>query len=104
MLCQSKATRIRSMNLKRFTFTEGAPLTQDERGSIRVTGSRVTLDTLVHRYHAGDTVDQIHESFPTVSVAPIKRFLSGTIITRSKLMSIYRSGTPRRKDCFRNSK
>jgi len=60
------------MNLKRFTFTEGAPLTQDERGSIRVTGSRVTLDTIVHCYQMGDTVEKIHDNFPTVSVLQIK--------------------------------
>jgi uncharacterized protein (DUF433 family) len=63
------------MNLKRFSFTEGAPLNQDERGSIRVTGSRVTLDTVLHRFHAGDTVDLIHESFPTVSVPQIKAII-----------------------------
>ena len=59
------------MNLKRFTFTEGVPLAQDERGSIRVTGSRVTLDTIAHCYQMGDTVEEIHDSFPTVSVAQI---------------------------------
>ena len=57
--------------MKRFTFTDDVPLTQDERGSIRVTGSRVTLDTIVHRYQVGDTIEQIHEGFPTVSVAQI---------------------------------
>ena len=59
------------MNLKRFTFAEGVPLTQDERGSIRVTGSRVTLDTIVHIYQRGETVEYIHDGFPTVSVGQI---------------------------------
>ena len=63
------------MNLKRFTFTEGAPLGQDERGSIRVTGSRVTLDTIVHCYQMEDTVEKIHDNFPTVSVAQIKAII-----------------------------
>ncbi len=72
------------MNLKRFTFTEGAPLTQDERGSIRVTGSRVTLDTIVHCYQAGDTVEQINENFPTVSVAKIKAIIDWYLSHRAQ--------------------
>lgn len=63
------------MNPKRFTFAEGVPLTQDERGSIRVTGSRVTLDTIVHRYQMGDSVKRIHSGFPTVSVAQINAII-----------------------------
>ena len=63
--------------MKRFTFEEGVPLTQDQDqyGSIRVTGSRVTLDTIVHRYQVGDSVKRIHSGFPTVSVAQIKGIL-----------------------------
>jgi uncharacterized protein (DUF433 family) len=61
--------------MKRFTFEEGVPLTQDERGSIRVTGSRVTLDTIVHRYQVGDSVKRIHSGFPTVSITQIKTIL-----------------------------
>ncbi len=63
------------MNLKRFTFTEEVPLTQDQHGSIRVTGSRVTLDTIVHIYQRGDSVERIHHGFPTVSVAQINAIL-----------------------------
>jgi uncharacterized protein (DUF433 family) len=61
--------------MKHFTFAEGVPLAQDERGSIRVTGSRVTLDTIVHRYQVGDSVKRIHSGFPTVSIAQIKAIL-----------------------------
>jgi uncharacterized protein (DUF433 family) len=61
--------------MKRFTFSDEVPLRQDERGSIRVTASRVTLDTIVHRYQVGDTIEEIHEGFPTVSIAQIKAIL-----------------------------
>ena len=57
--------------MKRFTFTDDVPLTQDDRGSIRVTGSRVTLDTIIHRYQVGDTIQRIHSGFPAVSIAQI---------------------------------
>ena len=61
--------------MKCFTFAEGVPLTQDERGSIRVTGSRVTLDTIVHRYQMGDSVKRINSGFPTVSIAQINAII-----------------------------
>jgi uncharacterized protein (DUF433 family) len=65
------------MDPKRFTFAEGVPLSQDQDqyGSIRVTGSRVTLDTIVHRYQVGDSVADIHDGFPTVSIEQIKAIL-----------------------------
>jgi len=60
------------MTLKRLNFNDGVPLIQDQLGTIRVTGSRITLDTIVHIYQRGDTVEEIHHGFPTVSVAQIK--------------------------------
>ena len=63
------------METKRFTFPETVPLVQWEDGSVRVRNSRVTLDTIVGRMQAGDTAEEIHESFPTVSVTQIKEIL-----------------------------
>lgn len=64
------------MDTKRFNFPETVPLVQWEDGSIRVHGSRVTLDTIVIRMQVGDTVEEIHEGFPTVSVAQIEEILA----------------------------
>ena len=75
MLCPANEKQLDCEPMKRFTFAEGVPLTQDERGSIRVTGSRVTLDTIVHIYQRGETVEYIHDGFPTVSVAQINAIL-----------------------------
>ncbi len=52
------------------------PLVQWENGTIRVRGSRVTLDTIVHRMQVGDSIKRIHEGFPTVSVKQIKEILA----------------------------
>ena len=70
-LCKSKAVRMGTMNVKRFTFADTIPLTQWDDGTIRVIGSRVTLDTLVHRFQIGDTFEEIHEGFPSVSLEQI---------------------------------
>ena len=47
-----------------------------ENGAVRVRNSRVTLETIVIRMQGGDTVDKIHEGFPTVSVTQIKEILT----------------------------
>jgi hypothetical protein len=41
-----------------------------------VHGSRVTLDTIVHRYQVGDTLEDIHDGFPTVSLAQINAIIN----------------------------
>jgi len=34
--------------------TVALPMNMDEHGTIRVSGTRVTLDTIIARYHQGD--------------------------------------------------
>ena len=47
-------------------MTMPAPLVVGEDGTIRVAGSRVTLDSILHAYRSGDTVEQILDSFPSL--------------------------------------
>jgi uncharacterized protein (DUF433 family) len=47
------------------------PLKLDEHGTIRVSGTRVTLDTLIDFYHQGETPEDLHAGFPTVPLADI---------------------------------
>jgi uncharacterized protein (DUF433 family) len=51
--------------------TQAIPLTIWEDGSIRVTGSRVTLDSIVHEFKLGATAEQVLHSFPSVSLREI---------------------------------
>jgi len=57
------------------TFPEGIPLHYDDRGTIRVKGSRVTLDTIVIRMQVGDTPEEIHDGFPSVTLAQINTII-----------------------------
>ena len=59
----------------RFTFPEEVPLTQWQNGTIRVSGSRVTLDTILGRMQVGDTPEEIHEGFPTVTLKQINAII-----------------------------
>jgi uncharacterized protein (DUF433 family) len=57
--------------VNKLTFDQTAPLHQDETGTVRVIGSRVTLDTLVAAFNKGGTAEQIQDSFPSLSLRQI---------------------------------
>ena len=61
--------------MEQFDFTD-SPLHQDDKGAIRVIGSRITLDTIVHRFQVGDTPEDIEDGFPTLSLAQIKSVIA----------------------------
>jgi uncharacterized protein (DUF433 family) len=57
--------------MKRLTFTQIVPLVQEDDGTVHVTGSRVTLDSLVGAFQKGATAEQIQDSYPALSLAQI---------------------------------
>jgi uncharacterized protein (DUF433 family) len=50
---------------------QAMPLAAWDDGSIRVTGSRVPLDTIVHEFKLGATAEQIMHSFPSLSLREV---------------------------------
>ena len=52
-------------------LTQTTPLVQEEDGTVRITGSRVTLDTIIGAFQKGATAEQIQGSFPSLSLAQI---------------------------------
>lgn len=57
--------------MDQLALTYTAPLTYGEDGTIRIRGSRVTLDSLVHAFRQGATAEQIQDSFPSVTLRDI---------------------------------
>ena len=47
------------------------PLTQDERGVIRVRGTRVPLKTMIFAFKQGDTAEEIAQKYPVLNLADI---------------------------------
>jgi uncharacterized protein (DUF433 family) len=47
------------------------PLTVGSDDTIRVTGSRVTLDSVIQAFQQGATAEQIQDSFPSLSLRDI---------------------------------
>ena len=60
---------------KQIIFPEGIPLVQWQDGTIRVIGSRVTLHTIIGRMQVGDTPEEIHEGFPTITLTQINTII-----------------------------
>src|SRR5829696_4320408 len=51
--------------------TQTLPLRLTEDGSIRISGSRVSLDSVVHHYKLGATAEQIAQKFPSLELADV---------------------------------
>jgi uncharacterized protein (DUF433 family) len=47
------------------------PLTRGTDGTIRITGSRVTLDSIIDEFTQGATAEQIQEDFPSLTLREI---------------------------------
>jgi uncharacterized protein (DUF433 family) len=47
------------------------PLVVTEQGTIRIKGSRVSLDSVIHHFKLGATAEQIVQSFPSLSLGDV---------------------------------
>lgn len=47
------------------------PLAADADGILRVGGTRVTLDSVIHQFKQGATAEQIQEDFPSLSLGDV---------------------------------
>jgi uncharacterized protein (DUF433 family) len=48
--------------------SQNVPLTPWEDGTIRITGTRITLDVIINQFKLGATAEQIYDSFPAASL------------------------------------
>lgn len=51
--------------------TISVPLAVTEHGTIRIKGSRVSLDSIIHYFKLGATAEQIAQSFPSLSLGDV---------------------------------
>lgn len=57
-------------------LTLTTPLEVWEDGTIRVTGSRITLDVIVRQFKLGSTAEQLQEDFPSLTLREIYAVLA----------------------------
>lgn len=51
--------------------TQPVPLAADDGGIIRVPGTRVTLETVVHAFERGATAEEIVQQYPSLALADV---------------------------------
>lgn len=51
--------------------TISIPLVVTEEGTIRIKGSRVSLDSIIHHFKLGATAEHIVQSFPSLSLGDV---------------------------------
>jgi len=70
------------------TFTETLPLKMDKDGVIRVSKTRVTLDTIVAAFLEGLTAEEIAVQYPVVPLADVYSVI-GYYLHRKKRVNAY---------------
>jgi uncharacterized protein (DUF433 family) len=56
--------------------TETIPLQRDRDGVIRVGGTRVTLDTVIHVFKEGVSAEEVVERYPSLTLADVYMVIS----------------------------
>jgi uncharacterized protein (DUF433 family) len=51
--------------------SQNVPLIPWEDGTVRITGTRITLDVIINQFKLGATAEQIYDSFPAASLRDI---------------------------------
>jgi uncharacterized protein (DUF433 family) len=66
------------------------PVKLDEHGRIRVSGTRVTLETLINYFLQGETAEDLHEGFPTVPLADIYAVIAYYLAHQAEVLAYLR--------------
>jgi uncharacterized protein (DUF433 family) len=66
---------------------EPPPLRTDDTGTVRVGGSRVTLDTVVYTFLEGATAEEIQMQFPSVELPAVYAAISYYLHHREEVES-----------------
>jgi uncharacterized protein (DUF433 family) len=61
------------------------PLRTDERGKIRVGGTRILLELVIHAFQQGDTAEGIVDSYPTLKLADVYAVLAYYLTHRAEV-------------------
>jgi uncharacterized protein (DUF433 family) len=68
------------------------PMNMDEHGTIRISSTRVTLDTVIGRYHQGDSPEVIHAGFDVVPLTDIYAVIAYYLAHQDEVDAYLRQG------------
>src|SRR6266567_7370804 len=70
-ICSAVACNGSGVTPMKLATSQKVPLTQWKDNTVRITGTRVPLDVIVNQFKLGATAEQIHDSFPAVSLKDV---------------------------------
>jgi uncharacterized protein (DUF433 family) len=73
-----------------FELTTNVPIEIDKYGVYRVTGSRLTLDLVVHTFNLGSTAEEIVQTFPTLKLHQAYLIIGFYLLNKKKIDSYLR--------------
>jgi uncharacterized protein (DUF433 family) len=88
----STAKQSKEIGMIALPETVALPLKLDEHGVIRVSGTRVTLDTVIACYHQGDSPEAIHEGFDVLPLNDIYTVIAYYLAHRDELDAYLKRG------------
>ncbi|HWQ32686.1 MAG TPA: DUF433 domain-containing protein [Blastocatellia bacterium] len=77
------------------------PLTLNEGGTIRITGTRVSLESVIYQYQQGATAEQVQDSFPSLKLADIYAVISYYLNHRAEVDEYLRQQETRAEEVRR---
>jgi uncharacterized protein (DUF433 family) len=80
--------------------SQPVPLDADRDGVIRVSGTRITLDTVVEAFRLGATAEEITQQYPTLPLADVYCVL-GYFLRHEEQIGAYVSGRAAASDAVR---
>ncbi len=76
--------------MARVSTTQRVPLSTSKSGDIRIAGSRVGLEAIIHEFKNGATAEQIQQDFPSVSLPDIYAVIAYYLDNKVELESYLR--------------
>lgn len=67
------------------TTTLSTPFSIDEQGVVRIGGSRVTLEQIVHAFDAGASAEEIVETYPSLDLGDVYATIAFIIKNREQV-------------------
>jgi uncharacterized protein (DUF433 family) len=61
------------------------PLWRDQHGKIRIVGTRVLLELIIHAFEQGETAEEIVDSYPTLKLADLYAVLAYYLTHRAEV-------------------
>jgi len=81
--------------------TQAPPLEEDGDGVVRVGGSRVTLETVVHAFNEGHTAEEIVSHYPALKLADVYAVISFYLNNRAAVKDYLQQQEAAAEDVWR---